>query len=129
LLASVVGYLAKKLEEDKSVKSFFSEFTEATVAWLRPIFLVDEETPKEAINDLGKAPSEKLNQDAVAISIAKALKADPALEGNLKAVYDALQEKKESGESITISNSSNVNTGNIQAGGNVIVGKDNQIKG
>ncbi len=38
ILASIVGYLAKSLNEDKSIKTFFSDFSEATVKWIGILF-------------------------------------------------------------------------------------------
>jgi hypothetical protein len=39
MIATVVGYLAKKLKDSKSVQDFFNDFTEASVKWIRPLFL------------------------------------------------------------------------------------------
>ncbi len=125
MIGTVVGYLAKTLKENKSVKDFFSDFTGATVAWIRPIFLIDDDKPKEIIEDLKADPEEKLNTDAVENAIAKALKNKPDLEQHLKAMYEQLQEKAKTDTGINIINSKNVVTGTIHAGGNVIVGDNN----
>ena len=125
MIGTVVGYLAKTLKENKSVKDFFSDFTGATVDWIRPIFLIDDDKPKEIIEDLKADPEEKLNADAVENAIAKALKNKPDLEQQLKAMYEQLQKKAKTDTGINIINSNNVVTSPIHAGGNVIVGNNN----
>jgi len=93
MISALVGYLAKKLKEKKSLTDFFSDFTDATVRWIRPLFLTDDEKPKEPIEDLTSAPDEKLNIEAVEIMLAKALKKDPSMEIHLKNMYDVIKDK------------------------------------
>jgi hypothetical protein len=89
MIGTVVGYLAKKLKDRNSVQDFFSDFTDASVSWLRPIFLQDDK-PKDIIEDLQKDPNEKLNTDAVETAIAKVLKREPALEEQIKTMYEKI---------------------------------------
>lgn len=125
MISGIVGYLAKTIKDNKSVQDFFKDFTTASVGWLRPLFLTADEKPKEIIEDLISDPTEKLNTDAVENALAKALKKDPSVEEQLKAMYATLQEKAGKGEGISIVNSKNVTTGTIHAGGNVIIGDGN----
>lgn len=125
MIGTIVGYLAKTLRENKPVKAFFNDFTGASVKWIRPIFLKDDEAPKDIIEDLKEDPDDKLNTDAVENAIAKALKKEPDLEQHLKTMYEQLQEKAKTDKSISIINSKNVVTGTVKAGGNVIVGDNN----
>lgn len=125
MISAVVTYLAKKLKDNESVQDFFSDFTEATVNWIKPIFITDDKKPKELIEDLKADPADELNTAAVENALAKALKRNPEVEADLKAMYDSLQAKASRGESISIVNSKNVNTGKIKAKGNVIIGDNN----
>jgi hypothetical protein len=124
MVGSVVGYLAKKLKDNKSVESFFADFTGATVDWIRPLFLTEDGKNKEIIVDLLEEPTEKLNTDAVENALNKQVRREPELEAKLKALYDAMQAKPNNG-GITISHSKNVVTGTIKAGGNVTIGDNN----
>jgi hypothetical protein len=126
MIGTIVGYLAKTLKENKSIKDFFTDFTDATVNWLRPVFLKDDEEPKEIIKDLKTDPIERLNVDAVENAVAKAIKKEPDLEQQLKAMYEQLQFKAANDNTINIINSKNIVTGTIHAGGNVIIGDNNQ---
>lgn len=124
MIGTVVGYLAKTLKENKSVEDFFNDFTEATVGWIRPLFLKDDE-PKEIVADLKADPDDKLNRDAVENAIAKAVRKNSDLEQHLKAIYEQLQTQATTDKSINIINSKNVVTGKIKAGGIVTIGDNN----
>ncbi|MPR35545.1 hypothetical protein [Salmonirosea aquatica] len=117
MISAVVTYLAKKLKDNESVQDFFSDFTEATVNWIKPIFITEDKKPKEIIEDLKADPADELNTGAVENALAKALKRNPEAEADLKAMYDSLQAKASRGESIRIMHSKNVNTGNVNTGG------------
>lgn len=126
MIGTVVGYLAKKLKDNKSVNDFFSDFTSAAVKWIRPLFLTDDDKPKEILEDLKADPSEKLNTDAVENAIAKTLKKDPQGETFLKEMFDGIKAKESKGETISIVNSKNVVVNStIKAKGSVIIGDNN----
>jgi hypothetical protein len=129
VIASIVGYLAKSLNEDKSIKKFLGDFSEATIKWIRPLFLKEDGKPKEVIKDLQEAPEEKLNLQAAEIELQKAVKKEPELEQHLREIYRQINQKAEQGDqkAIEIIKSKNVNVGNISAGGNVHIG-DNKGK-
>lgn len=93
MIGAVVGYLAKKMKDNQSIHDFFTDFTEASVKWVRPIFLTDDAKPKEILTDLQEAPSDKLNTDAVENALAKILKKDPAMEKSLREMYETILKK------------------------------------
>ena len=125
MIGTVVGYLSKKLKDNKSVQDFFSDFTSAAVKWIRPLFLTDDDKPKEILQNLQNEPTEKLYAQSIENALAIAVKKDPVAESHLKSMYEVLQEKAGKGESISIVNSKNVNTGSINAGSTVIIGDNN----
>lgn len=125
MIGAVAGYLAKTLKAHKSVKDFFSDFTEATVNWIRPIFLTDDDKPKEVLQKLIEKPDSAAKQDAVKAAIASDLEDRPGAEALLREMFDIIQSKAARGEAISITASKNVVTGNIKAGGNVQVGDIN----
>lgn len=130
MIATVVGYLAKTLKDNKSITDFFNNFTEATVNWIRPIFLKEDDQPKEVLEKLQQKPESPAKQDAVKAAIASELEDDPNAEAFLKEIYDLLKTKEAKGETISIVNSKNVVTGNINTtSGNVHVGDSNTFNG
>lgn len=127
MIATVVGYLAKTLKDNKSIQGFFSEFSTATVDWIRPLFLKDDGQPKEVLENLQENPESKAGQSLAKSTLAFALEKNAAATAHLEAMYAALQQKATKNDSISIIGSKNVVTGEIKAGGNVIVGDGNTI--
>lgn len=122
MIGTVVGYLAKTLKDNKSIQDFFNNFTEATVKWIRPIFLKEDDTPKEVIEKLQQKPESPAKQEAVKAAIASELEDNPDAEVLLQEMYERLQAKAAKGETINILHSKNVVTGNITSSGNVNIG-------
>ncbi len=120
-ISAVVGYLAKTLKENKTVSDFIADFTSATVNWIRPIFLKEDDTPKDVLADLKADSKSKYNTNAAENAIAKAADGKPEVEEELRKMYAEIQQKRENGQqvSVHVENSQRVNTGNISAGGNV----------
>lgn len=123
MIAGIVTYLGTQLSKNKSIGEFISDFSGATVDWIRPLFLKDDGTAKEIIQDMQADPNDVLNTDAVKNTIAKALRKDPEAEKYIKEMFAKISQKEEGAKIINnIINSKNVVTGNISAGGNVSVG-------
>lgn len=78
LATSVVTYLATKLKENQSVKGFFDDFTDATVNWIRPIFLKEDGTEKSAIQALKNEPDNLAKQEAVKAVIVSKIEDNPS---------------------------------------------------
>ena len=93
---AVVLYLAKKLADNKGISGFFNDFTDASVAWIKPVFLTEEGKEKEVIADLTADPNEQLNKDAVATAIAKAVKKNPDAEQLLQEMAKVIQQNEPS---------------------------------
>lgn len=122
IIGGIVTYLGTQLAQNKSISGFISEFTGATVDWLKPLFLKEDGTEKEALKQLQENPSSKASQKAVESLFEFKLEQDPATaEQHLQAMWKKISATEE-GQRIhnTIINSTNVNTGNV--GGDVIQG-------
>ena len=92
-ISAVVGYLAKTLKDNQSIQDFFKDFTAATVAWIRPVFLKDDETPKDVLANLQQNPDSQPRQDAAKNALAIELENNPQAEQFLKEMADAIQQK------------------------------------
>lgn len=104
LAGSVVGYLIKTIKDNKDVNNFFSDFTSATVDWLRPIFLKEDGLSTELFEDLKTAPDDALFQESVKLEVAKLVKKNPQFEELLKSLVAEITEKEgrfTSGYSVT----------------------------
>lgn len=90
---TVATYLADSVKESKALKSFFTDFTDATVKWLRPIFLIDDKEEKEMIKDLIEKPDDTDNLQEIETAIIKAVKKQPELEAALAELVKEIQAK------------------------------------
>ena len=117
MISGIVGYLAKTIKDNKSVQDFFKDFTTASVGWIRPLFLKGDNEYEKIIADLLKNPDSTVKQDVVKTAIASHLEDNPNDEASLKEMYEVLQTKAGRGEAISIVNSKNVNTGDVNTGG------------
>lgn len=77
MAGTVVGYLASILKKNKSFHDFTQDFSSAVVEWIRPLFLRDDNTPKDVLLDLQKKPDIQ--------SIAKAI-----IEANIQENKDSI---------------------------------------
>lgn len=126
MIGTLTGYLAKKLRDNKSVQDFFSDFTEAAVNWIRPIFLKEDDKPKESLEILAEKPESEARQKAIASTIEVALEDNPGAKALLKEMYEIIKAKESRGEAISIVGSQNVVAGStLKAGGNIIIGDSN----
>jgi uncharacterized protein YqcC (DUF446 family) len=119
MVGAVVVYLAQHLKSNKSIHDFFGNFTDASVKWIRPLFLKEDNQPQSLLENLSKNPESLPRQTAVTSALEVALEDDPQAEALLREMYETIKTK---GEAISIVNSKNVVTGNIHAGGAVTIG-------
>ena len=106
IISATVGYIAKTIGSNKSFKKFTEDFSSATIDWIRPIFLTDDEKPKDVLSDLEKAPNDKLNIQAAENAIAKAIRDEPNLEVKLRELVKEIREK--SGDTTKKTNSQTI---------------------
>ncbi len=95
-ISTVVGYLAKKLKDNKSVQGFFDDFVEGTINWIKPIFVREDGTTKEVVKDLQEKPDSPARQDAVKSILAVALEDNPQAEALLREMLKVIQQKEPS---------------------------------
>lgn len=76
-LGLIVGYLAKKLKDNKSLQDFFNDFTTESVKWIRPLFLKEDGTEEKIIQKLKENPESTAKQDAVKALLASELEDHP----------------------------------------------------
>ena len=98
-ISAVVGNLVKALKENKAFSTFVTDFTTATVDWIKPIFLKEDDTPKDVLADLKANSDDKLNTGAAEIAIAKVVRDNPEAEKWLKEMYAEIQQKADKGGS------------------------------
>ena len=93
---AVVLYLAKKLADNKGISGFFNDFTEASVAWIKPVFLTEEGKEKEVIEKLQEKPDSAAKQNAVKAAIESELEDNPDAEQLLQEMAKVIQQNEPS---------------------------------
>jgi hypothetical protein len=110
-VATVVGYLTKTLKDNKSIKGFFDDFTEATVNWLKPIFIKEDGSEEKIIQKLQENPDSEAKQNAVKAAIASEIEDNPSAEKWLKEMAAIIATKT--------GNTTQTNTMTIMGDGNI----------
>ena len=118
MIASIVAYLGERLSKDKSINNFISGFSEATVNWIKPLFLKEDDTEKEIIKNLKEKPESEARKDAVESAIKVGLEDRPEAKDFIKEIFEKISSTEAGGKiANNIVNSKNVNTGNVNTGG------------
>lgn len=113
MIGGIVSFLGTKLAKDKSINSFFSEFTAATVDWIKPLFLKADGTEKEVIKNLKEKPESVARKKAVESTFEMALEDDESAEKYIKEMFEKLSQTEEGGKIVNnIINSVQTITGN-----------------
>lgn len=122
-IATVVGYLAKKLKDNKSVQDFFSDFTEGTVNWIKPLFIKEDGSEEKIIQKLKENPESETKQAAVKAAIASEIEDNPDFAKQLEAMAAHIQKKtggvSNEGSTVTVSGSHNI-VGGVNVTGSTI---------
>lgn len=127
LISGVVGYLTKTLKENKTFADFTKDFTSATVNWIRPLFLKDDQ-PKEVLENLQQKPDSEARQKAAEAAIATHIEDNPAARQWLEEMYAQIQQKKAKGEQVGdtfIQTITHTGSGNV-AGRDINYGSDHK---
>jgi hypothetical protein len=111
-VASVVGYLAKKLKGNSSIQDFFNDFTEATFNWIKPILIKEDGIEEKIVQKLKENPESEIKQDAIKIAIMSAIEDNQELDKCIKEMAAIISQKM--GDTIT-----KTNTMKVKGDGNI----------
>ncbi len=111
-VASVVGYLAKTLKDNQSITDFLGDFTEATINWIKPVFIKEDGTEEKVVQKLKENPESEIKQNAVKTAIESEIEDNPEAEKWIKEMAQIIAQK--TGNTI-----SKTNTMRVKGDGNV----------
>jgi len=120
IIALVTGLATKGL--DKLVETGSEKLTEDSYEWIKSLFYKNGE-PKKIMKELQESPNDQEKQNIAKAIIENSIEDNPQFEKFLKEILEKMP-KNES----NISNSKNINTGNINSGGGNIQIGDNYGK-
>src|SRR6218665_855273 len=122
IISTIVGYLAKTLKDNKTFDDFTKDFTSATINWIRPVFLKDDNTANETLVKLTNNPESESKQKIVQSTLESELEDNPEVKKYLQEMYEVIKAKESKGEKIKLIKSKNVVIGNSTVQGNFVVG-------
>jgi len=118
MIGAIVTFLGNKLAKNESVNSFFDDFSEATVNWIKPLFIKDDDTPTRSLEKFSTNPNSESKQALLKATLESELEDNPEAEQYIREIYEKISQSEEGAKIINnISNSKNVNTGNVNTGG------------
>ena len=113
MIAGIVSFMGTKLSKDKSLNKFFAQFSEATVNWIKPLFLEEDGTEKEIIKKLKDKPASSGRQNMVKSALEIGLEDSPAAEQYIKEMFEKISATEEGAKMVNnITNSIQTVTGN-----------------
>jgi len=89
-IAGIVGYLGSQLKKNKSVGGFISEFTEATINWIKPLFLKEDGNLQKELQKLKENPDSEAKQNAVKAMLESEIEDNPETINYLKEIHEKL---------------------------------------
>jgi oligoendopeptidase F len=120
ITALITSIATKGLE--KSIETTSESLTEGALKWFKSLFYKEKE-PIEAVTKLIENPDSEARKNAIRSLLELDIEDNPENEKYLKEIYEKTGISK-----IEISNSKNVNTGDINSGGGSIHFGDNNGK-
>lgn len=126
ITAIAIGKLVAYIGEtgfEALFKTTVGEATKDGYKWLKSILFKDDQ-PTEALKKLEDAPDSPTRQQALTDLITIEAQTTPQAAQWLNEMVAAIEKSG----NVTVINGKNVVTGNVNAGGNIIVGDNNNIK-
>ena len=96
---------------EKFTEKGFESVSESAINWIKSLFFKDDK-PKKALIELQANPENKEKQNIAKALIESSIEDNPEFETHLKELLEKLPKVEN-----TITNSKNVNTGNVNTGG------------
>jgi hypothetical protein len=107
---------------NKAFDTIATEYTKDGIKWLKSLFF-DKEQPNEILKKYEEKPDSQARQNVIKATIETELEDNPDAKRYLLEIVKGIEAK--TGNSTSIINSKNVNTGTINSGDSTIIGDNN----
>jgi hypothetical protein len=122
MVGGIVTYIGTQFAKNESISGFIGDLSTETVNWIKPLFLKGDGTLQKEVQRLKDNPTDTKKQ-GVELLLKSELEDNPNAEKYIKEIFEKIAKTEEGGKIVNmITNSKNVVTGNIKAGGNVNIG-------
>ncbi len=95
MIGAIVTYLGNKLAKNESVNSFFDDFSEATVNWIKPLFIKEDDTPTRSLEKLSTNPNSASKQNLLKATLESELEDNPDAEEYIREIYEKISQSEE----------------------------------
>jgi hypothetical protein len=97
LASVIVDLLGKSMKQPNELGRFITDFTNATINWIRPLFLIEEKENQD-FKDFKENPNDDDNKDVVKARIKKALNNNEEMKTEfLKLITEISKDKSKTG--------------------------------
>jgi len=119
IIGTFVSKLSNYLSKNNSFIKFLDDFTDATIDWIRPLFLKDDGEVNKVMNDLETRPDDTLNQDDVKTTIAKFLRDNPTKIEDIIKIIEKINETSDE-KDVKIVKQTHFGSGDNVAGNKIV---------
>ena len=95
MIGAIVTFLGNKLAKNESVNSFFDDFSEATVNWIKPLFIEEDDTPTRSLEKFSTNPNSESKQALLKATLESELEDNPEAEQYIREIYEKISESEE----------------------------------
>lgn len=93
LALEIVNSIGKMSKQPNELGKFLTDFTNATIKWIRPLFLIDEKEDND-FTDYKNNPDNSDSKDIVIAKIKKALNNNIEMQEEFKKIINSIAEEK-----------------------------------
>jgi len=117
MIGAIVTYLGNKLAKNESVNSFFDDFSEATVNWIKPLFIKEDDTPTRSFEKFTANPNSESKQKLLQVTLESELEDNPEAEKYIKEIFEKISQTEEGAKiinTLTVTGDNNTTIQGVQ---------------
>lgn len=128
MLQSIAAWMGKEVMKKKPIAEFFTELSQATIDWIKPLFLKEDGNPQQELQRLQENPESEIKQNAIIALLQSELEDQPEAEKHIREVFEKINSTEEGQAIAHVIHSKNVNTGDVNTGGGDFILGDNHSR-
>ncbi len=104
MIGAIVTYLGNKLAKNESVNEFFDDFSTATVNWIKPLFIEEDDTPTRSLEKFSTNPNSESKQTLLKATLESELEDNPDAEQYIREIFEKISQSEEGAKIINTLN-------------------------
>ena len=117
MIGAIVTFLGNKLAKNESVNSFFDDFSEATVNWIKPLFIKEDDTPTRSFEKFTANPNSESKQKLLQVTLESELEDNPEAEKYIQEIFEKISQTEEGAKiinTLTVTGDNNTTIQGVQ---------------